>query len=390
MAHMHNLGDLRYAVAHCAAPRSTTDAIVDNMDPMGKDQGPRLKRLPRAFRTVASGLAGLMLLSTCAQPPAGYYDSAEGLSGQALRIALHNIIDDHTALSYDQLWGAFQSTDATSANKVWDIYSDVPGSTPPYVYTFGSDQCGQYNGEGDCFNREHSFPQSWFNSASPMKSDLFHIYPTDGWVNNKRGNLPYGNVGSADYTSLNGSKTGLSVDPGYNSTVFEPIDAYKGDLARTYFYMMTRYLGETAGWSSPMMSGGDLAPWCRSVLLAWNDQDPVSPKETARNNAIFALQHNRNPYIDHPEWAHSIWDANTSIAGIDLPTATMVADGAVLHIAHFGGSTVPLRIIDLAGRPVWSGTIHGPSEDITLNAAKGLYIASFSWPSGPRSVTFSW
>ena len=342
------------------------------------------------LRMLAFAMTVYPLLTACAQPPAGYYDSAQGLSAQPLRIALHNIIDNHTVLDYSQLWSAFQSTDATANNKVWDIYSDIPGGTPPYLYSFGSDQCGVYNSEGDCYNREHSFPASWFNDASPMYTDLFHIYPTDGWVNNKRGNFPYGDVGSADYTSQNGSKTGLSIDPGYNSTVFEPIDAYKGDVARSYFYMMTRYYGGMGGWSSPMIAAGDLAPWARTVLVAWNDLDPVSPKETARNNAIFALQHNRNPYIDHPEWVHAIWDPDASVQEEHRNAASLRTDDSGLHFTALGNAPVQLRIMDLLGNRIWTGSIIGPNADLPFSAAKGLYIATVTTAYGPQPIRFSW
>ncbi|HEX2616552.1 MAG TPA: endonuclease, partial [Flavobacteriales bacterium] len=232
-------------------------------------------------------LFALIGLRAQAQPPAGYYNSAEGLSGEPLRNALHNIIDDHTVLSFNTLWAWFQSTDDRADGKVWDMYSDNPTGTPPYSFTFVTDQCGNYNGEGDCYNREHSFPKSWFGGdVPPMNSDLFHIYPTDGYVNNARGELPFGEVGSADWTSQNGSKTGQNVTPGYGGTVFEPIDAYKGDFARSYFYMLTRYWGQTGSWSSPMLNTGDLANWAETLLITWNDMDPVSQKETDRNNAV--------------------------------------------------------------------------------------------------------
>jgi endonuclease I len=335
-------------------------------------------------------LALIPAWQACAQPPAGYYDAAQGLNGPALRSALHGIIDGHTPLSYDELWNAFPSTDATAGGIVWDIYSDVPGGTPPYTYAFGQDQCGNYDEEGDCYNREHSFPKSWFNDAQPMYTDLFHIYPTDGWVNNKRGNLPYGDVGSPDWTSLNGSKTGLCTDPGYNGTVFEPIDAYKGDLARTYFYMMTRYQGEMAGWSSPMLASGDLAPWAREVLLAWNQQDPVSPKETERNNAIFNLQHNRNPFIDHPEWAAAIWDPESAVQELPRQAASLRSMDGFLQLDGLGEGSHLLRITDGEGRTAWQGRINGPEATVALKAAHGLYIATVQLRQGPWSASFSW
>ncbi len=250
----------------------------------------------------------LLLVNLFAQIPTGYYNSAQGLTGAQLKTALHNIIKNHTSVSYASLWTHYQTTDKKSNGKVWDIYSDVPNGTPPYEFTFGTNQCGSYAAEGDCYNREHSWPQSWFNSATIPSSDMFHIYPTDGKVNGLRSNYSYGDVGTALWTSLNGSKLGFCIDSGYNQTVFEPIDEYKGDLARGYFYMSTRYEGEDAAWaSSAGTNKATILPWQASVLLQWSHQDPVSAKEIARNNAIYQIQHNRNPYIDNPQWADSIW-----------------------------------------------------------------------------------
>ncbi|MDF1570373.1 MAG: endonuclease [Bacteroidales bacterium] len=240
--------------------------------------------------------------------PAGYYAMAEGKQGEELQWALHEIIDDHVVLSYSDLWTAFRSTDKRADGSVWDMYSDRPGDTPPYVYTFGTDQCGNYSGEESCYNREHSFPKSWFNDASPMYTDLFHLYPTDGYVNGKRSNFLFGETGNASWTSLNGCEVGPSSVDGYSGTVFEPIDAYKGDFARTYFYMATRYYGEDAGWpGSPMVDGAQLEPWAREMMVRWHNEDPVSGKETARNDAVYALQRNRNPFIDRPEFVQLMY-----------------------------------------------------------------------------------
>ncbi|HOK37711.1 MAG TPA: endonuclease [Bacteroidales bacterium] len=244
------------------------------------------------------------------QIPTGYYDSADGLTGEQLRSELHEIIKNPQVTSYSGLWTAFQSTDKKPNGKVWDMYSDIPDGTPAYEYSFGSDQCGSYSAEGQCYNREHSVPASWFNDASPMYSDLFHLYPTDGYVNNRRSNYPFGKVASPTWTSTNGSKLGSSAVPGYTGTVFEPIDAYKGDFARTYFYMVTCYMDKVQNWSSPMFSGNNLSSWAINMLLQWHEADPVSEKEINRNNAVYQIQHNRNPYIDNPEWVLAVWDSN--------------------------------------------------------------------------------
>ncbi len=257
----------------------------------------------------------LLLFTLCgalsAQIPDGYYNNATGKTGQELKVALHNIIKGHNKIDYGDLWDAFWSTDNKGNGIVWDMYSDIPGGVPSYVYYFGTDQCGNYNSEGDCYNREHSWPQSWLGSQTIPSCDLHHIFPTDGFVNQKRENYPFGKVQSTTWTSLNGSKLGSCKSSlGYNGTVFEPIDAYKGDFARALMYMSVRYYGEDSNWgSSDMTNKSEILPWAIAMLMDWNEQDPVSQKETDRNNAIYTdYQHNRNPFIDHPEYARMIWD----------------------------------------------------------------------------------
>jgi endonuclease I len=275
---------------------------------------------PLIMKSIQRGLFLLLFSAftvSYAQIPAGYYTPATGLSGTALQQALHDIIDNHTVVSYDALWTWFKQTDKKANGKVWDMYSDIPGGTPPYEYTFVTNQCGTYNSENDCYNREHSWPKSWFSDKSPMISDIFHLYPTDGYVNNRRDNFPYGKVGTATWTSLNGSKLGNCISPGYSGTVFEPRDEYKGDFARTYFYMETRYYNEDTGWAgSPMTSGSQLLPWAQTLMILWNLQDPVSQKEINRNDSIYKnVQHNRNPFIDHPEYAAQIWPSYMPLPG---------------------------------------------------------------------------
>ncbi len=143
------------------------------------------------LRTMLFLAAILPPAAALADPPEGYYDPAEGLSGEALQWALHGIIDNHDPVSYDYIWTAFYTTDKIYTNNVWDMYSDIPGGTPPYLYTLGDDQGGSASGEGEGYNREHSWPKSWFGDSSPMNTDLFHIVPSDIYVNNRRGNWPY-------------------------------------------------------------------------------------------------------------------------------------------------------------------------------------------------------
>lgn len=276
--------------------------------------------------------------------PDGYYDPAIGLQGQVLRQALHDIIDNHTVKSYDFAWTAYYTTDIKPNGKVWDIYSDTPGQTPPYEYDFGVDEGGIGGGEGNGYTREHSWPKSWYGGeVTPMYSDIFALYPCDAHVNGNRGNYPYGEVDTPEWTSLNGSKRGTNTYPGYTGTVFEPIDEYKGDLARTYFYMSTRYFGEDAGWpGSDMVNGAELEPWAVNMLLEWHENDPVSQKEVTRNNAVYAIQANRNPFIDHPEWVECIWGescTNLSINDVNTFDYTIYPNPAIdfVNIKTGGG-----------------------------------------------------
>ena len=277
-----------------------------------------MKRFFLAFLTL------FLVLSALAQAPSNYYNSANGLTGNELKVALHNIIKGHTSISYAQIWNAYWSTDNKGNGIVWDMYSDRPNGNPPYTYHLGQDQCGSYSGEGDCYNREHSWPSSWFNDQSTPRTDLHHIFATDGYVNNRRSNYAFGEVGSASWTSQNGSKLGSCKTPGFSGTVFEPIDAYKGDFARAIMYMSVRYYGEDSGWgSSDMTNKSVIKPWAIAMLLRWNELDPVSQKEIDRNNAIYNdYQHNRNPFVDHPEYARMIWDPTWSADEFEAPTTT--------------------------------------------------------------------
>ncbi len=330
-----------------------------------------------------------------AQIPAHYYDNANGKNGTALQLALHNIIKGHTAVSYSQIWTTVQTTDKRPDDgKVWDIYSDIPGGTPPYEFTFVTNQCGSYQHEGDCYNREHSFPQSWFNKAAPMKTDLFHIYPTDGKVNGMRSSHPYGEVSAPTWTSMNGSKLGPNTTAGYSGTAFEPIDAYKGDVARSYFYMAVRYYLQDNGWKdNAAVHGSQMKPWELNLLHQWSIQDPVSQKEINRNNAIYGIQHNRNPFIDHPEWVDSIWFNTTSIKKMNRFFVVDIypnpANNNVnIKLGSFNTHTFVIALYDLSGRKLQE--VQSSNLIYTLNLStisKGIYIIKVNSTDGKLSKT---
>ena len=326
----------------------------------------------------------LFFTTVFAQIPPGYYDAAAGLTGQTLKNKLHDIISNgYNAGSYADLWTSYQTTDRMSNGKVWDMYSDIPGGTPPYYFTFITDQCGSYSGEGPvqgCYNREHSVPASWFNDAAPMYSDLFHVVPTDGYVNNRRSNYPFGDVNNASWTSQNGSKLGTSAVSGYTGTVFEPIDSFKGDFARIYFYMVTRYKDELPSWNAAPFSGSDFSTWAKNMFLQWDALDPVSAKEIQRNNKAYLIQNNRNPYVDHPEWVAAVWGPSSVVGFIENPIIVNAFpnptnDLLKINISGSNKQNVTLSLIQLDGKLLIQKETDQSVNKIDLSGlSEGVYL----------------
>ena len=275
-------------------------------------------------------------LSAFADAPIGYYRSLNGLKGQALKNAVHNLIKPHTVVSYSSLWNYFPSTDcqATDKSRVWDMYSNK-------TYYFNG-----YRGVSG-MHKEHSFPKSWWGGTEvDAYTDLHHLYPSDGEANMAKSNHPLGEVANASFN--NGvTKVGTPVagQGGGDGTVFEPGDVYKGDFARTYFYMATCY--QDYNWKYTYMvnnsSWQTLNTWAIDMLLKWSRNDPVSDKETNRNDAVYRVQNNRNPFIDLPELVEYIWG--------DKQDQTFYTDG--------GGSTSgePTLITPTQGTELYFGEI---------------------------------
>jgi endonuclease I/chitodextrinase len=305
------------------------------------------------------------------QIPAGYYSTATG-TGFTLKTQLFNIIKGHTDNGYAGLYVTYQNSDRDyyyeNDGTVLDMYSENPKGVDPYNYSSGSTQrCGTYSAEGDCYNREHIIPQSVFGSNSPMVADAHFITPTDGKVNGNRSNYPHGTVASVSWTSKNGSKLGSSAIAGYTGPIFEPIDEFKGDIARMYLYFATRYENTVSGYNFPMFNNTSdqvfTTPFL-NLLLTWCAQDPVSQREIDRNNAIYVRQNNRNPYIDHPEYIQLVWN----------PTPDTEAPTAVtnLNITNFTDSTITLN---------WtSGTdnVAVTSYDVYANGIKKTAVSGTS------------
>ncbi|MGW0433444.1 endonuclease [Micromonospora sp. NPDC003197] len=238
--------------------------------------------------------------STPTTPPDGGYDStyyrnAIGKTGTDLRTALNGIIKVQTKLSYAQVWDALKSTDEDPNNS----------SNVILLYTGRSQSKTSNGGNPNDWNREHVWAKSHgdFGTATGPGTDVHHLRPTDVSVNAERGNKDFDNGGSP-----------VSEAPGNytDSDSWEPRDAVKGDVARMIMYMTIRYEGND-GWPNLEMNqlvNNGSAPYHgrQSVLMQWHQMDPPDTFEKRRNQVIYdQWQHNRNPFIDHPEWATAIW-----------------------------------------------------------------------------------
>lgn len=324
--------------------------------------------------------------------PAGYYNPVDGKSGSELKTALHNIIYSHTEVSsYNALPSYFQRTDVypdRTPKQWWDMY----GNEPLYVPTFGP-----------LLNREHSLPKSWWGGTdvdTPAYVDLFHLYPSEAKANQAKSNYPLGEVDRSTTPKFdNGVSTvgyPVSGQGGGAKFVFEPDDEYKGDFARTYFYMATCY--QNLHWTYTYMLSNDVYPtlngWSRELLLKWHREDKVSQKEIDRNETVYSIQANRNPFIDFPELAEYLWgnrigDAFDLAANIGsaidpekkpiliTPVQGMELDFGDVALGHSTKSMLHLRGENLTG------------QNLTLSIydnAQTSSAAMFSLDGGTRTM----
>ncbi len=300
------------------------------------------------------------------QAPAGYYDGTAGLSGYALKSKVYEIIsannynwhygdlpDYYKQTDIDVYYDHTPATNPTGGNYILlDMYSEIPGGADSYEYNT-TQIVGAATAEGAVYNREHIVPQNTFYSYYPMYSDLHFVIPTDGYINQRRGNYPYGIAGSTvHYTFSNTSQIANDLTPGYAYTgrVYEPIDEFKGDIARSILYFVTRYEAKLpsfryeqyANSNTNQIPANDRSPLDGTaeraldaayinMLKQWNTLDPVSQKEIDRNNTVFAIQKNRNPFIDNMQWVDLIWSETPDAVPPSVPANLTVAQ----QNAHF-------------------------------------------------------
>jgi len=324
-----------------------------------------------------------------AQIPAGYYDGTTGLAGYALKSKLHDIISaKNINWHYGDLTNYYNQTDldkyydhgSSNTTILLDMYSEIPTGPDAYEYTTAN-IIGSANAEGLGWNREHMMPQSTFYSNYPMYSDLFYVVPTDARINQLRSNYPYGIAGATNYyTFTNSSKISNSAIPNYVYTgrVYEPINEFKGDVARSLLYFAVRYEGKLgtfnfnnstnpASDTNPLDGTEERAfePAYIAMLIQWHNQDPVSQREIDRNNAVYNLQKNRNPFIDNPSWVNAIWgQAPNSVAPSTPANLTVTQNSAYFTTL----SWTPSTSTDVIGYKVYqNGTLIGATKGNSIS-----------------------
>lgn len=323
------------------------------------------------------------------QIPAGYYDGTSALSGYPLKTKLHDIISaKNINWHYGDLQAFYNQTDldkyydhdATNTTILLDIYSEIPNGPDAYEYT-EANAIGSASAEGQGWNREHMMPQSTYNSNYPMYSDLFYVIPTDARINQLRSNYPYGKAGLTNfYTFTNGSKisNNATAGSGYTGRVYEPIDEFKGDVARSLLYFSVRYEGKLSSFNfyNGTSAANDRSPldgteeqafenWYIAMLLQWHNQDPVSQKEIDRNNSVYSIQKNRNPFIDYPEWVNAIWNQTSNSVEPQPPTNLSVTQTSAYFVSL---NWTPSPDADVVGYRIYQ-------NDVLLTTTKGTSIS---------------
>ena len=302
-----------------------------------------------------------------------YYNNVSASKSADLLTSIRSTISSgYSSQGYSGLWTLYLTTDKRSDGKLYDWYSDKTN------FTLGNGQCGTYSGIGDCYNREHSIPQSWWGGGTNNQGcDGFIVVPTDGKINGVRSNFPFGETTTGKEYKMSGdpsgNRLGSSTSTQYVSgTVFEPFDSRKGDFARIYFYAVARW--NTSTWTSEEGSNvfsstgnNGFVPKYAQMLIKWHHDDPVSDFEINRNDLVQSKQKNRNPFIDHSSWVDLIWGGtygSNQKNGETTYTNWKVTNGVISDAGGGGGSTVSVTGVSLNK----SSATLTVGDSLTLNA----------------------
>ncbi len=246
--------------------------------------------------------ATLITNEVYAQIPAGYYDGTSGLTGEQLKSKLHSIIRNHTVKTYSEVKDVLRDVDEDPINS----------SNVILIYTRRSISKSNFasNNEPDFWNREHTWPKShgFPSEQDTAYTDTHALRPCDATVNSSRSNKDFNNV-----ENIASNEQGEAADTYTTDDFWEPTDEVKGDLARTMFYMATRYNSESLDLElvDRISRSGDPELGVLYTLLQWHENDPVNQAEIDRNDGIYGYQGNRNPFIDNSSWVADIWGIST-------------------------------------------------------------------------------
>ncbi len=281
----------------------------------------------------------------------GYYDKMDGKKKEALKAAAKECVEWHTRLVYTDLPNYWQYSDVypdlyDGCKRWWDMYSDN-------IYLIRPGQNARSSFSANKMQREHSVPKSWWKKNgdveyTPAYSDMWNLFPSDGPANQAKLNYPLGLCKSTTFNNgvskVGPAQTGYG---GGSGNVFEPADEYKGDFARSFFYMAMVYddLPWVVNYMYRQNSWPTLQPWAYEMLLQWSRADKVSQKEIDRNDEVEKSQGNRNPFVDFPELAEYIWGTRTN---------------EVFYIKDQGGSVTP----PITGDPVINRPVNGSALDL--------------------------
>ncbi len=281
----------------------------------------------------------------------GYYDKMDGKKKEALKAAAKECVEWHTRLVYTDLPNYWQYSDVypdlyDGCKRWWDMYSDN-------IYLIRPGQNARSSFSANKMQREHSVPKSWWKKNgdveyTPAYSDMWNLFPSDGPANQAKLNYPLGLCKSTTFNNgvskVGPAQTGYG---GGSGNVFEPADEYKGDFARSFFYMAMVYddLPWVVNYMYRQNSWPTLQPWAYEMLLQWSRVDKVSQKEIDRNDEVEKSQGNRNPFVDFPELAEYIWGTRTN---------------EVFYIKDQGGSVTP----PITGDPVINRPVNGSALDL--------------------------
>ncbi|MCM1310447.1 MAG: endonuclease [Bacteroides sp.] len=326
--------------------------------------------------------------------PAGYYNAMDGKSGASLKSAALSCIKGQKVISYgDKTWEVFADSDVRPDGTWWDIYSDEKRKA----------NSGHSN-----MNIEHAVANSWWGKTkNDAYKDIHHLFPSDAEANSRKSNYPLGETAKPTWTNgvtiIGKPINGHSGQGGY---IYEPSDEYKGDNARVYFYMATRYpdiswrTDNYTSWGIMFKKEAypTLNEWSQELLLRWTDQDEVSQKEIDRNEAIYKHQKNRNPFVDLPGLEDYIWGDKKNVA-FDLKSF-LGGESSINSIeetmpfgveTYSGGINIRceetlerVMIYDMSGRLIVKLT--DVSDNTTVTLQSGIYVVTAGRSSRPIKV----